>query len=147
MIWADARSLKARDVIIDLIAASIQQDNTIPQVGISLVPITAEVAARFSREITPSPAAETAHPRTTVLPGRESEFLAPLPIFMLEPSPHLASLFEGVGIEKCGDLARLEGESVEVRFGAEGVQFLEDGRVDMAKHFWAPEPDLPLFAP
>jgi hypothetical protein len=27
-----------------------------------------------------------------------------------------------VGIEKCGDLARLDSESVEVRFGAEGVQ-------------------------
>ena len=130
LIWADVRSLKARDVIIDLIAASIQQDNTIPQVGVSFVPITAEVAARFSREIAPSPAAETAHPRTTVLPGRESEFLAPLPIFMLEPSPHLASLFEGVGIEKCGDLARLEGESVEVRFGAEGVQLWRLSRAD-----------------
>jgi hypothetical protein len=49
---------------------------------------------------------------------------------MLEPSPHLASLFEGVGIEKCGDLARLEGESVEVRFGAEGVQLWRLSRAD-----------------
>lgn len=130
LIWADARSLMAKDVIIDLIAASIQQDNSIPQVGVSLVPITAEVAARFSREIALSPAAATTHPTTTVLPGREREFLAPQPIFMLEPSPHLASLFDGVGIEKCGDLARLEGESVEVRFGAEGMQLWRLARAD-----------------
>ena len=64
------------------------------------------------------------------LPGCEREFLAPQPIRVLGPSPQLASLFDGVGIEKCSDLARLESESVEVRFGAEGVELWRLARAD-----------------
>src|SRR6476620_6001742 len=91
LIWADARSLRLEDVISHLIAASAQQDDIIVQASSSVVPIAAEVAARFSREIAPSPAviahSTTVPAPTTILPGREREFLAPQPIFMLEPSP------------------------------------------------------------
>jgi hypothetical protein len=67
---------------------------------------------------------------TIIPPGTERDFIAAHPISVLAPSPQLASLFEGVGIENCSDLARLEGESVEVRFGAEGVELWRLARAD-----------------
>jgi hypothetical protein len=86
-----------------------------------MVPIAAEIAARHSAN--PSSI-------TTVPLGAERQFLDPQPVSVLTPSPPLASLFEGVGIEKCADLARLDSESVEVRFGAEGVQLWRLSRAD-----------------
>ncbi len=118
LIWADASSLGGGDIAQELLTASKQQGVTNTQVGVSRVPIVAEVAAR-------------SFPATIiVLPGREREFLDPQPVSVLGPSPKLASLFDGVGIEKCADLARLDSESVEVRFGSEGVQLWRLARAD-----------------
>lgn len=122
MIWADARSLSPGETSTDLLTLLRQHGGNEAQVGVSMVPIAAEVAAHFHHLI----------PSTTIIvpPGTEREFLNPQPISVLEPSPQLASLFDGVGIEKCADLARLESESVEVRFGAEGVQLWRLARAD-----------------
>ena len=65
-----------------------------------------------------------------IRPGDEREFMDPQPISVLDPSPQVASLFDGVGIEKCSDLARLDLESVEVRFGAEGAHLWRLSRAD-----------------
>src|SRR6266536_749877 len=76
LIWADARSLSEEDVTADLLTATAHQGNIIVQVGLSLVQIAAQVAARYSREIALQPAVGATRP-TTILPGQEREFLAP----------------------------------------------------------------------
>jgi len=121
LVWADARSLSAAGIISNLLSVLEQYSVINTQVGASIIPIAAEIAARY-------PANSSFV--TTVAVGAERPFLDPQPVAVLAPSPHLASLFEGVGIEKCADLARLDSESVEVRFGAEGVQLWRLSRAD-----------------
>ncbi|MBA3342605.1 MAG: hypothetical protein H0T48_12335 [Gemmatimonadaceae bacterium] len=77
---------------------------------------------------------------TMVLPGDDRGFLAEHSIDVLAPSPPLRNLFDGVGIEKCGDLARLEQEAVEVRFGAEGVHLWRLSRADDRRLIFAAMP-------
>jgi hypothetical protein len=98
-----------------------QCQDTDAQIGISIIPIAAEIAARHP---------DLSSPATLIPLGDERKFLGPKPVMVLGPSPHLESLFEGVGIEKCADLAQLDSESVEVRFGAEGVQLWRLSRAD-----------------
>ena len=85
-----------------------------------MTPIAAQIAALT---------ATTSAPVIIEL-GHEREFLDPQPVTVLAPSPQLLSLFDGVGIERCADLARLDSESVEVRFGPEGVQLWRLARGD-----------------
>jgi hypothetical protein len=54
--------------------------------------------------------------------GTDRDFLAPHPIAVLHPDDRLLPLLDGLGIERCGELARLSAESVEVRLGAEGMR-------------------------
>ena len=62
------------------------------------------------------------------------------PPSVLEPDPHLAALLDGIGVETCGELAALEGESVEVRLGAEGVRLWKLARGDDDRLIFAPIP-------
>jgi hypothetical protein len=119
-IWADGRGLPNNSFCGDLLTALKQQGVTNTQLGASRVPIVAQVAA------------SAAPPSTTIMirPGDERAFMDPQPISVLDPSPQVASLFDGVGIEKCSDLARLDLESVEVRFGAEGAHLWRLSRAD-----------------
>jgi hypothetical protein len=120
LIWADARSLPIEGVCADLLSTLEQQGVSNARCGASPTPIAAEIAAL------------TAAPSATVIIeiGRVREFLDAQPVSVLGPSPQLYSLFDGVGIERCADLARLDSESVEVRFGAEGVQLWRLARGD-----------------
>lgn len=111
-----------------------QQGVSNAQCGASRTPIAAEIAALT---------ATTSAPVIIAL-GQEREFLDPQPVTVLAPSPQLHSLFDGVGIERCADLARLESESVEVRFGAEGVQLWRLARGDDRRMiFGSPQRSLP----
>jgi len=102
--------------------------------ALSLAPISAEVAARYG---------EGALIRIPL--GAERDYLAPYPVGVLEPSPSLASLLDGIGIETCGDLARLDHESVEVRFGAEGSRLWRLARADDSRRIFTSIPRaLPL---
>ena len=49
-------------------------------------------------------------------------------------------LLDGIGVETCGELAALEGESVEVRLGAEGVRLWKLARGDDDRLIFAPIP-------
>jgi hypothetical protein len=132
IIWADGKSLELDTICQDL--RSVLGD---AHIGVAQVPIVAEVAARF-RE-TPERLFVT-----RVLPGNEREFLSRVPIQILDPSPPLMNLFDGTGIESCGDLACLEQESVEVRFGAEGAHLWRLSRADDNRLVFAAMPrDLP----
>ena len=54
------------------------------------------------------------------------------------------SLFAGVGLESCGDLARLTRESVEVRFGREGLATWRLARADDRRPIFSSRPrELP----
>src|SRR5512141_1651307 len=123
LVWCDGRSLPVRETTAKILSALQQYHDSKAQVAVSMVPVAAQVAAQAQQGITASTI-------TIIPPGTEREFLAPQPIWVLGPSPQLASLFDGVGIEKCADLARLESESVEVRFGAEGVELWRLARAD-----------------
>jgi len=87
--------------------------------AVSLAPVCAEVAARHGNGAL-----------IKVPPGSERDYLARFPVGVLEPSLALSSLLDGIGVESCGDLAKLDLESVEVRFGAEGARLWRLSRAD-----------------
>ena len=83
-------------------------------------------------------------PQSPVPSPSSSESLGTLPISVLEPDPALAVLLDGIGVETCGDLAALEGESVEVRLGADGVRLWKLARGDDDRLIFSPRPrELP----
>ncbi len=130
VVWADARGLNAEQLAEDLLEIFRRHDpsqspppaSRLPlpaRAAISLVPIAAEVAALYgSGSLIKIPI------------GAERDFLAPFPIGVLETSPFLASLLDGIGVERCADLAKLDLESIEVRFGAEGASLWRLARAD-----------------
>src|SRR5687768_17024949 len=133
-VWADARGMSAEPLARNLI--EVFHDAGVEQVraALSLAPISAEVAARYGEGAL-----------IGIPPGAERDYLALYPIGVLEPSLSLASLLDGIGIETCGDLARLDHESVEVRFGAEGSRLWRLSRADDSRRIFTSIPRaLPL---
>src|SRR4051794_30520031 len=112
IVWADARGMSAQSLASDLLAVFRANGVEKVRAAISVTSICAEVAARYGRGGEGS--------LVTVPVGGEREYLARYPVGVLGPSPYLDTLLDGIGVETCADLARLELESVEVRFGAEG---------------------------
>lgn len=154
VVWADVRGgatgWGAR-ALADRTAAPVR-------IGIAAVPVAAECAARGATPANPpssvvthsSPAAvewatrsatEAGRDRVLVVePGREREFLAPLPLALLGGGERLLALLEGVGLSRCGELASLDRESVEIRFGPEGVRLWRLARGDDDRRLFAPTP-------
>jgi hypothetical protein len=114
--------LLARDLL------QLFHDNGVEKVraAMSLAPICAEVAARYGRGAL-----------IAVPPGTERDYLARYPVGVLEPSLALSSLLDGIGVESCGDLAKLDLESVEVRFGAEGARLWRLSRADDSRRIFS----------
>jgi hypothetical protein len=134
VIWADARGMSAEPLARDLV--EVFQDAGMEKVraALSIAPISAEVAARHGEG-----------GLIRIAPGTEREYLAPHPVGVLEPSLSLATLLDGIGIETCGDLAGLDHESVEVRFGAEGSRLWRLSRADDSRRIFTSIPRaLPL---
>lgn len=130
VIWADGKSLQIQTICSQIGTELSHAGASKTPIGVSSTPIAAEIAAR-----------ESPLDSLTIVPaGQEKEFLAGHSIAVLMPSPPLANLFDGVGIETCGDLARLEQESVEVRFGAEGVHLWRLARADDNRLIFAAMP-------
>jgi protein ImuB len=119
LLWADARGLKAGFLVKDLLETMEERGFSELKVGVAATPIAASVAALHGNAGV-----------STVPAGTDREFLASFPIAVLRPSAALATLLDGVGLERCGEMAKLEGEAVEVRFGAEGVQLWRLSRAD-----------------
>ena len=119
IVWADAKGMSAEPLARDLL--QLFHDNGVEKVrvAVSLAPICAEVAARYGKGAL-----------IDIPPGSERDYLAEHPVGVLEPSLALSSLLDGIGVESCGDLARLDLESVEVRFGAEGARLWRLSRAD-----------------
>ncbi|MGH7583745.1 MAG: hypothetical protein ACREL5_11020 [Gemmatimonadales bacterium] len=125
--WLDARGLDAGAMIA-------RARNTLNDLGIrtagaaaAAVPIVAEIAAKQDFSLL------TSH-----------FSLAVLPLDVLGVSPTLLSLFDGVGVTCCGDLAKLARESVEVRFGREGLAAWRLARSDDPRPIFSARPrELP----
>jgi protein ImuB len=125
IVWADARGMSAEPLARDLL--QLFHDDGVEKVraAISLAPVCAEVAARYGKGAL-----------ITIPPGSERDHLARYPVGVLEPSLALSSLLDGIGVESCGDLAKLDLESVEVRFGAEGARLWRLSRADDSRRIF-----------
>jgi len=133
LVWVDARGLDAERIASSALEVLRGIGLSNVRVGIGETPIVAEVMAwglgtgdwGLGRQ--PSTAEEASARVGTSVASRQSPVPSPqslgtLPISVFEPDPALAVLLDGIGVETCGDLAALEGESVEVRLGADGVR-------------------------
>lgn len=102
-------------------------------VGVASVPVAAECAARRAL-------GRRAGAVETVEPGDERAYLAPLPLSWLTEDARLLELLEGVGIVHCGELAVLDREAIEVRFGAGCVELWRLARGEDGRRLFAPAP-------
>ena len=123
LIWADACGLDERAMAAQLCAAVREHGATSVRAGVARTAIAAEVGACHG---------ETA---ITFVPlGGDRTFLAPHPLSVLgqvlDLDPALLPLLAGVGVQTCGDLAALNREEVEVRFGADGARLWRLARAD-----------------
>ena len=125
IVWADARGMSAEPLARDLIGIFHEKGVEKVRAALSTSPICAEVAARHGNGAL-----------IGISPGTEREYLAPFPVGVLEPSLALSSLLDGIGVESCGDLAKLDLESVEVRFGAEGARLWRLSRADDSRRIF-----------
>jgi protein ImuB len=131
IVWADARGMSAESLARDLLDVFHQKEVKRVRAATSITPISAEVAARHGHG---------GNGLVTIAPGSEREYLAPFPVGVLEPSLFLSTLLDGIGIESCGDMAKLDLESVEVRFGAEGARLWRLSRADDTRRIFASMP-------
>ncbi|HTR77824.1 MAG TPA: hypothetical protein VMH39_06925 [Gemmatimonadaceae bacterium] len=139
-VWVDARGLHASLLADHLLEVARAHGVADARAGTALTPIGAEVAATwhpaFRDLVLRSVAAGDAihrpspSPVTIVQPGHDRAFLAGFPVAILDPSPFLAALLDGIGVDTCGRLAGLDAESVEIRLGADGVRLWNRARAD-----------------
>lgn len=127
-VWADARGLPARATAERVLDAGRAADAG-ARVGVAGTPIAAEVAARHG-----------AASLVEVPAGEDRAFLGPLPLRVLAPAPELRRLMVGAGVERCRDLAGLDGGAVEIRFGAEGIALWRLARADDRRRLFNPMP-------
>ena len=131
IVWADARGMSAESLARDLLDVFHLKEVKRVRAATSITPICAEVAARHGHG---------KNGLVAIAPGLEREYLAPFSVGVLEPSLFLSTLLDGIGIESCGDLARLDLESVEVRFGGEGARLWRLSRADDSRRIFASMP-------
>jgi protein ImuB len=118
------RGMDARVVANELLELLRTRGVADVRIGVATTPIAAEVAA-MSADCGLRIAG-----CAFVEPGTDADFIAPFSIDVLAPSPPLLTLLDGTGIATCRDLAVLDHESVEVRFGIEGVRLWQLARAD-----------------
>ena len=131
LVWVDARGLDAERIARSALEVLRGLGLSNVRAGVGETPIVAEIIASGLGMSPQSP-----------VPNPQS--LGSLPVSVLEPDPALATLLDGIGVETCGELAALEGESVEVRLGAEGVRLWKLARGDDDRLIFSPMPrELP----
>jgi protein ImuB len=124
LIWADARGMDARTVAGELLELVKARGVVDARIGVAMTPVAAEIAALIAD------CGLRIAGCVFVDAGGDADFIAPLSIDVLGPSPQLLTLLDGTGIATCGDLAVLDQEAVEVRFGLEGVRLWQLARAD-----------------
>jgi protein ImuB len=130
VVWADARGLPAERLARELAAVALKF-LAAPQAAVGVGVAAEAVAAEL--------AAKTADGGIAVVPpGSEREFSASLPLSLLEPDAGILPLLDGVGVGTCGELAALDREAVEVRFGTEGVALWRRARCEGPQRLFPP---------
>src|SRR5580704_5258853 len=129
VIWIDLYGLSVSETIDRVLRVLRANGAGATKIGVAGTPVTAQVAARYA---TPA--------LTHVLEGEDRLFLAPFPVGVLHPDSTLANLLDGAGVERCGDLACLTREAVEVRFGADGARLWRLARADDPRLMFKPIP-------
>ncbi len=165
VIWADGRGLDAAGLAEQVLEWLAELGVEDVRVGVASVPVVAECGARHGAcraggedstgdpdcAFSPSPAlpgggvaGKEGSPRrggkgerVVVVGGSGRAFLAPLPLTMLADE-RTRALLEGVGISTLGELAALDGESVEVRFGPEGAALWRLARAEDPRRLFRP---------
>jgi hypothetical protein len=125
-VWADARGLDAGALAAVLLDVAQRHGFTSVHAGAATTVIAAELAATKSTA-----------PLIVVKPGIDREFIAPFAVAVLEPPTLLDGLLEGIGVDTCGALARLDAEHIEVRLGAEGLKLWKLARADDQRMLFA----------
>jgi hypothetical protein len=160
LVWVDARGLDAEHIAHSALEVLRGIGLSNVRVGIGRVPIVAEIIAwglgtgdwGLGRErsvgVEASAAVDASRPSlqspSPQSPVSSPQSLGSLPVSVLEPDPALAILLDGIGVETCGELAALEGESVEIRLGAEGVRLWKLARGEDDRLIFTPMPrELP----
>ncbi|MGH7506884.1 MAG: hypothetical protein ACRELX_14600 [Longimicrobiales bacterium] len=131
-VWADVRGLPAARVAETVERWGWDRRLTGVRCGVASTPVTAYAAAAVR--------GGEGGGVEVVAEGRDREYLAPLPLELLEADERLLALLEGVGIETCAALAALEREAVEVRFGADAVRVWQWARAEDARRLFRPAP-------
>jgi protein ImuB len=118
LVWADARGLNVHGVAFEALSRAAACEIGDVRVGVARVAIVAELAAR------------TAAPLTAAIIEDDdaAAFISSIPLTIFAGHERLLALLDGVGIRTCGELAALEREPVEVRFGAEAVELWQWSR-------------------
>jgi hypothetical protein len=133
LVWLDARGLGVRRVAESALEIAQHHGADQTRAGAARTPIAAEVAATC---------ATTVDPLVLVPTGGDPAFLAAFPLSALAPahgtSPRLAAALADVGITTCGELARLSLESIEVRFGVDGVTLWRLARAEDRRRVFPP---------
>ena len=160
LVWVDARGLDAERIARSAIDVLRGLGLSNVKWGIGMTPIMAEIIAssglgtgdkglgRDASQLEESShLEENSSAKEASRPSPLSPVPSPdgtLPVSVLEPDPTLGALLDGIGVETCGDLAALEGESVEVRLGADGVRLWKLARGVDDRLIFAPMPrELP----
>ena len=115
--WIDAAGLgEEKKLVQHLLRIAKKIDRGSPHVGVADSAIAA-YAATFPRGAGP-----LGHPATVIVPsGRDAAFLARYPIALLELDEDLAGTFAALGLATLGQVAALDGDEVEARFGPAGL--------------------------
>jgi protein ImuB len=136
-VWVDARGLHASMLAERLVATLREHAVAGIRAGAAITPIAADVAATWTPALEHVVLAgvQAGHvilraSLAVVPPGHDRDFIAGFPVSVLEPSPFLATLLDGIGVDRCGRLAALDAESVEVRLGPDGVRLWQRARAD-----------------
>ena len=119
LVWCDIRGLPTGETLVRIERLVAQSASEPVNIGIAATPIVAALAAKYG-STTPA----------YVPAGMDRAFLAPFGITVLHPDRVLSNLLDGAGIETCGELAGLSSESVELRFGRDGVALWRLARAD-----------------
>ena len=123
--WLDVRGLDAAAV-----HRSLRRSAGRVRCGVAARPVVARVAAGSAAQ----------GGLVSVAPGTEREFLAPHGLAELGLEDPLLGWLADVGIGRCGELAGVTREAVEVRFGAAAVQWWRWSRGDDERRLFAPVP-------
>jgi protein ImuB len=127
--WLDVRGLAA-GAVHEVVARGLEELGAEVRSGSGTRPVVAGVAAGLA----------AAGEVVSVPPGGEAEFLAEVPLADLGVPDPLLGWLADVGVSHCGELAALEREAVEVRFGGSAVEWWRWSRGEDERRLFRPVP-------